>query len=69
MGSDNPSGAGNQQGSLEVGPVPISSIPQRLHAELLETDVAGLSAYLLLASPIATHGGGRLVAPEKASVD
>jgi hypothetical protein len=46
MGSDNPSGAGNQQGSLEVGPVPISSIPQRLHAELLETDASGLSAYL-----------------------
>jgi hypothetical protein len=41
MGSDNPSGAGNQQGSLEVGPVPISSIPQRLHAELLETDASG----------------------------
>jgi hypothetical protein len=44
MGSDNPSGAANQQGSLEIGPVPVSSTPQRLHAELLEADASGLEA-------------------------
>jgi len=44
MGSDNLSGAANQQGSLEVGPVPVSSTPQRLHAELLEADASGLEA-------------------------
>ena len=46
MGSENPSGAGNQQGSLEIGPVPISSIPQRLHAELLEADARETRAYV-----------------------
>ncbi len=36
MVSENPSGAGNQQGSRETGPVPVALTPQRLHAELLE---------------------------------
>ena len=46
MVSENPSGAGNQQGSRETGPVPVALTPQRLHAELLETDASGLEAYL-----------------------
>jgi hypothetical protein len=46
MDSDNPSGAANQQGSRDDGPVPSASIPQRLHAELLKADASGLEAYL-----------------------
>jgi hypothetical protein len=46
MGSDNPTGADNQQGSrgypLEGGPL----TPQRLHAELLATGASSLEAYL-----------------------
>ena len=44
VSSDNLSGADNQQGSREIGPVPVSLTPQRLHAELLEADVSGLEA-------------------------
>jgi hypothetical protein len=46
MGSDNPTGADNQQGSrgrlLEGDPL----TPQRLHAELLATGASSLEAYL-----------------------
>jgi hypothetical protein len=46
MSSDNPSGAGNQQGSLELPPSGGSLTPQRLHAELLGADKKDLEAYL-----------------------
>ena len=46
MGSDNPSGADNQQGS-PIRPTQGGDVtPQRLHAELLAVGAKGLEAYL-----------------------
>ena len=55
MDSDNPSGAGNQQGSREPFPLDSSLTPQRLHAELLDADAKGLEAYLQGALCDGTH--------------
>jgi hypothetical protein len=46
MGSDNPSGADNQQGSPSHPPCGGGVIPQRLNAELLAVGAKGLEAYL-----------------------
>ena len=46
MGSENPTGADNQQGSRVPPPLGSTLTPQRLHAELLATDAKGLEAYL-----------------------
>jgi len=46
VGSENPSGAGNQQGSRSSGILTGGLTPQRLHAELLVADVRESRAYL-----------------------
>ena len=46
VGSENPAGADNQQGSRVPPPLGSALTPQRLHAELLATDAKGLEAYL-----------------------
>jgi hypothetical protein len=46
MGSENPTGADNQQGSRQRRPNGDCLTPQRLHAELLATGAKGLEAYL-----------------------
>ena len=46
MGSENPSGAGNQQGSRSSVLSADGLTPQRLHAELLQADARETRAYL-----------------------
>lgn len=46
MGSDNPSGADNQQGSRARSSRDVALTPQRLHAELLAANAKDLEAYL-----------------------
>ena len=55
MSSDNPSGAGNQQGSRGSSHLVDPLTPQRLHAELLSADATGLEAYLQGALCDGTH--------------
>ena len=46
MGSENPTGADNQQGSCPHPSWDVLATPQRLHAELLAIGAKGLEAYL-----------------------
>ena len=55
MGSENPSGAGNQQGSRSSVLSAGGLTPQRLHAELLEADARETRAYLLGAQRDGTY--------------